>query len=197
VRTNEAAFADVDEALAAQGPADRPRLRRLVDELGRMAQLTPALADRCYAGQARLLMQLEEYEQALLAVEKGLLLMPQDDGLMILRGDIHRAADEFSRALQDYTEVLKARPNSVTARVRRAELRQARGQFAEALVDVNAALQYEPRSLRLVYRRGLILMDLGRVKDAQTDFQAVVRLGRMDVDLKQKALERLRELGQR
>jgi tetratricopeptide (TPR) repeat protein len=194
VRTNEAAFADLDEALAA--PTDRPRLRRLLDELGQVAKETPAVADRCYAGQARLLAQLEEYEQALVAVEKALLLMPQDDALIILRGDIHRAADEYSRALQDYTEVLNARPNSVTARVRRAELRQARGQFAEALADVNAALQYEPRSLRLVYRRGLILMDLGRVKDAQTDFQAVARLG-VDGDLKQKARERLRELGQR
>ena len=51
-----------------------------------------------------------EYEQALLAVEKGLLLMPQDDELMILRGDIYRAADEYSRALQDYTAVLKPGP---------------------------------------------------------------------------------------
>ena len=161
-----------------------------------MAQNTPAVADRCYAGQARLLAQLEEYEQALVAVEKALLLMPQDDALMIIRGDIHRAADEYSRALQDYTEVLNARPNSVTARVRRAELRQARGQFKEALADVNAALQYEPRSLRLVYRRGLILIDLGRVKDAQTDFQTVARLG-VDGELKSKARERLRELGQR
>jgi len=115
---------------------------------------------------------------------------------MILRGDIHRAADEYSRALQDYTEVLNARPYSVTARVRRAELHQARGQFDEALTDVNSALKYEPRSLRLVYRRGLILMDLRRVKDAQADFQAVVRLS-VDGDLKQKARERLRELGQR
>jgi tetratricopeptide (TPR) repeat protein len=194
MRTKESAFADVDEALAA--PTDRPRLRRLVDELGQIALATPAVADRCYAGQARLLTQLEEYEQALVAVEKALLLMPQDDTLLIMRGDIHRAADEFSSALQDYTQVISARPNSVTARVHRAELRQARGQFAEALADVNAALQYEPRSLRLVYRRGLILMDLGRVKEAQTDFQAVARLG-VDGDLKQKAIERLRELGQR
>jgi tetratricopeptide (TPR) repeat protein len=196
MRTQQAVFADLETALAEPALADRPRLRRLIEELGQMAQQSPAVADRCYAGQGRLLAQLEEYEQALVAVEKALLLMPADDALIILRGDIHRAADEYSRALQDYTEVLNVRPNSVTARVRRAELRQARGQFAEALVDVNAALQYEPRSLRLVYRRGLILMDLGRVKEAQTDFQAVARLG-MDGDLKRKAQERLRELGQR
>ena len=189
-------FAEVETALAAPKAAGRPRLRRLVDELAEMAAQTPSVADQCYASQARLLAHIEEYEQALVAVEKALLLMPMDDGLLILRGDIHRAADEYSRALHDYTQVLKVRPDSVTARMRRAELRQARGKFAEALADVNAALLVEPRSVRLLYRRGLILIDLGRATEAQVDFQSVARLG-LDGELKQKALKRLRELGNR
>lgn len=189
-------FADVEQVLAEAGAADRPRLRQLVAELEQMAVKLPRVADRCYAYQARLLIRLEEFEQALVTVEKALLLMPLDDELLILRGDIYRAADEFSRALQDYTHVLNVRPDSVTALMRRAEMRQSHGQFADALVDINQALRHEPRSLRLAYRRGLILMDLGRPADALVDFQAVARLS-PDGALKQKAQQRLKELGAR
>jgi tetratricopeptide (TPR) repeat protein len=129
-------------------------------------------------------------------VEKALLLMPLDDELLILRGDIYRAAEEFSRALQDYTRVISVRPDSVTARVRRAEMRQAQGQYAEALGDINEALRHEPRSLQLIYRRGLILMDLGRPADALADFRAVARLS-PEGDLRHKAQQRLKELGAR
>lgn len=189
-------FTDLEIVIAADAPLDRARVRALVAELDKVAAKLPRLADRCYAYQARLLMRLAEHEQALVAAEKALLLMPLDDELLILRGDIYRAAEEFSRALQDYTHVLAARPDSVTARLHRAEVRQAQGQFGEALVDLDEALRHEPRSLRLLYRRGLILVDLGRVPDALTDFQTVARLS-ADGDLKRKARQRMRELGSR
>ncbi len=189
-------FTDLENVIAAGEPLDRPRVRAMVAELDKVAAKLPRLADRCYAYQARLLTREEEYEQALVAIEKALLLMPLDDELLILRGDIYRAAEEFSRALQDYTHVLAVRPDSVTARLHRAEVRQAQGQYGEALVDLNEALRHEPRSLRLLYRRGLILVDLGRVPEALTDFQTVARLS-ADGDLKHKARQRMRELGSR
>lgn len=189
-------FTDLEKLVAATDPLDRQRVRAMVGDLEAMAAQLPRLADKCYAYQARLLMRLEEYEQALVAVEKALLLMPLDDTLLILRGDIYRAAEEFSRALQDYSQVLGERPDSVTARLHRAEVRQAQGQFGEALTDLNEALRHEPRSLRLIYRRGLILVDLGRVPEALTDFQTVARLS-ADKDLKRKARQRMRELGTR
>jgi tetratricopeptide (TPR) repeat protein len=167
-----------------------------VTELDALAARLPRVADRCYAYQARLLMLLQAFEQALVAVEKALLLMPLDDDLVILRGDIYRAAEEYSRALQDYTHVISRRPDSVTALLHLAEMRQTQGHFGEALIDINAALRHEPRSLRLLYRRGLILMDLGRAADALSDFRTVAQLGPPG-DLKRKAQQRLRELGAR
>jgi tetratricopeptide (TPR) repeat protein len=190
----ETFFADVEQVIAEAGGADRLRLHKLVGELNRVAVRMPGVAERCYAYEAKLLVQLQEFEQALVAVEKALLLMPLDEDLLILRGDIYRSADEFSLALQDYTQVLSVHPDSVTARLRRAEVRQARGQFSDALDDMNEALHHEPRSLRLLYRRALILIDLGRATEAQADFASVARLSPAG-DLKEKAQARLRELG--
>jgi tetratricopeptide (TPR) repeat protein len=192
----ETFFADLDQVIADFTDADRPRLRRMADELEHIAERVPRVADRCYAYQARLLARLEEYEQALTALDRAVQLAPLDEGLVILRGDIHRQADEFSKALQDYTRVLEQHPEAVTARIRRAEVLHAGGNFDQALQDINDALHHEPRSLRLLYRRGLILADLRRPREASADFRAVAQLS-PDPDLKKRAEQRLRELGER
>jgi len=167
----------------------------MIEELDRIAERVPRTADRCYAYQARLYARLQEYEQALAAVEKARQLMPLDEGLLILRGDIHRQAQEYSQALQDYSDVLAEHPEAVTAWMRRAEMRHANGDHAQALEDINAALKHEPRSLRLLYRRALILIDLRRAVEAIADLKTVARLS-PEADLKKKAEQRLRELGE-
>jgi tetratricopeptide (TPR) repeat protein len=192
----ETFFADVENVIAQSTQADRPRLRKLAEELERIAERVPRVADRCYTYQARLYAQLQEYEQALAALDHATLLSPLDDSLLILRGDIHRQMEEYSRALQDYTRVLEGHPEAVTARIRRAEVLHAAGDFEQALQDINDALRHEPRSLRLLYRRGLILVDLRRPLDAAVDFRAVAQLS-PDAELRKKAEQRLRELGER
>jgi tetratricopeptide (TPR) repeat protein len=189
-------FADIELVIGAFTDADRPRARRLIDELERISTDVPRVADRCFAYQARLFARLQEYEAALAAIDRALALMPLDDHLLILRGDIHRQAQDFSKALMDYTTVLQNSPEAVTARMRRAEMRQVSGDYALALQDINDALKLEPRSLRLLYRRGLILIDLRRAPEALHDFKTVAQLS-PDKDLKRKAEERLRELGER
>lgn len=189
-------FTDIEKVMLEFTEADRPRLRKMIEELDRIAERVPRVADRCCAYQARLYAKLEEYEQALAAVERALDLTPLDDHLLILRGDINQQAQDYSEALQDYTKVLEAHPEAVTARIRRAEMLHAAGDHQKALDDINSALKHEPRSLRLLYRRGLILADLRRPREASADFRTVAQLS-PDVELKKKAEQRLRELGER
>jgi len=189
-------FADVEKVIAEFDGSDHSRLRTFIAELEHIAERVPRVAERCYAYQARLYAKLQEHEQALAAVERALQLMPLDDNLILLRGDIHRAAQEFSQALADYAHVLEVRPDSVTARMRLAEVHQTKGNYQAALQDLNEALKLEPRSLRLLYRRGLVLVDLHRSAEAIVDFKSVAQLS-PDPDLKRKAEQRLRELGER
>jgi len=188
-------FTDIEKVIAEFSDADRPRLRKMIEELDRIAERVPRTADRCYTYQARLYAKLQEYQLALAAVEKARQLMPLDDNLVLLRGDIHRQAQEYSQALQDYSDVLAEHPEAVTARMRRAEMLHANGEHAQALEDITAALKHEPRSLRLLYRRALILIDLRRAVEAIADLKNVARLS-PESDLKKKAEQRLRELGE-
>jgi tetratricopeptide (TPR) repeat protein len=194
--STESFFADIEKVIAQVTEADRPRLRKMAEELDLIAAKVPRTADRCYAYQARLYAKLEEFELALAAVERALQLMPMDDNLVILRGDIHRKAHEYSQALQDYSQVVDAHPEAVTARMRRAEMLQARGEYEDALKDVTEALKHEPRSLRLLYRRAMILVDMRRAAEAMADLRTVARLSQ-DEELRRKAEKRLRELGER
>ncbi|MCS6910995.1 MAG: hypothetical protein NZM11_10585 [Anaerolineales bacterium] len=95
----------------------------------------------------------------------------------------------------DYSRVLEQDPQAVTAHIHRAERLLAAGNPAQALQDINDALKHEPRSLRLLYRRGLVLAELRCIKDAHNDFRQVVKLS-PESDLRRKAEQRLRELGE-
>lgn len=189
-------FADIERVIAEYADADVARLQIMVDELERIAMRIPRVADRCYAYQARLLVRMRAYEQAMAAVERALLLMPTDEGLLVLRGDIHRHVQAYPQAVQDYEAVVDANPEAVTARMRLAEVHQASGDFDSALREITEALKHEPRSLRLIYRRALILLDLRRPADATADLRTVARLSADDA-LRRKAEQRLRELGLR
>lgn len=188
-------FKDLDKVLAEFNEAERQRSRHMVNELELMATRIPTVAEKCFAYQARLLAKLQEYPQALAAVDRAIALAPLDAHLVLLRGDIHQEAQEYSRALLDYAEVLEANPEAVTARIRRADILMHTGDPAKALQDINEALKLEPRSVRLLYRRGLLLVELRRVREATLDFRQVVQLS-ADVDLRKKAEQRLRELGE-
>ena len=188
-------FTDIDRVITDFAEADRPRVRKLIQELGLIAERVPGSADRCYAYQARLFARLLEFEQALAALDYAIQLAPLDDTLKVLRGDIYQQANDYSQALREYTSVVDDHPEAVTARMNRAEVLRAVGSPESALADLNEALKHEPRSPRLLYKRGLLLVELRRVREAVMDFRQVRQLS-PNVELRKKAEQRLRELGE-
>ena len=189
-------FADVERIIAGYHDADAACLQVMVDDLERIAQRLPRKADRCYAYEARLFVRMRAFEQAMAAVERALILAPLDKDLLVLSGDIHRQAQDYPQAVQDYSTVVDANPEAVTARMRLAEVHQVSGDCAAALREITEGLKHEPRSLRLLYRRALILLDLRRAGEATADLRTVARLS-ADETLRRKAEQRLRELGLR
>jgi tetratricopeptide (TPR) repeat protein len=188
-------FTDIERVITDFAEADRPRVRKLIQELGLIAERVPSSADRCYAYQARLYARLQEFEQALVALDHAIQLAPFDDTLVVLRGDIYQQASNYSQALREYTSVVEDHPEAVTARMNRAEVLRAVGSLESALADINEALKHEPRSPRLLYKRGLLYVELRRVREALADFRQVVQLT-PSTDLRKKAEQRLRELGE-
>ncbi len=191
---NENFFADVERVLAEVTDVAPARLQALADELERLAGRFPRVADRCYAYQARLYAKMHDYERAKAAVDRALVLLPLDQTLQMLRGDLYREAREYTQAISVYAGMVQSTPEAVTAQMNLAEVQKARGNPEQALQNINEALKHEPRSLRLIYRRALILVDLRRVSEAVADLQLVARLTPDDA-LRGKAEQRLRELG--
>jgi tetratricopeptide (TPR) repeat protein len=189
-------FADLAKVVAQFSEADQPKMQALVDELELIAHREPRVSDRCYAYQAKILAKMGYYEQALAAVERAVQLMPVDESLIVLRGDIHRLAKEDSQAARDYAEVVEKTPEAVTAWVKLSELHRAKGDPTAALRDITEALKYQPRGFPHIYNRALIYLDLRRANEAIADLTAVANWA-SDADLRRKAKERLQELGVR
>ena len=188
-------FKDVEKVLDTFADDNRTLARTMIETLDRTAQELPRVAEQCHTYQAKLYLKLKDFEAALVAIAQALEYAPNNPNLITLRGDIHRKAQDYQQALQDYSFAVELHPEAVTARLHRAEIRQTLGEPQTALDDINDALRLEPRDLRLLYRRGLIFVDLRRLGDALQDFRTVARLT-PNPDLKRKAEERLRELGE-
>jgi len=193
-------FLDVENVIAGFTEADRAQMQALIDQLERTAraQATARTSDRCYALQARLYAKMGEFVLALAAVERALQMMPDQDNLLILRGDIHRQVKDYPHAVEDYTKVLAANSEAVTALMHRAETYLQNMHNPEAaLEDIAEALKHEPRSLRLIYLRAQALQGLNRTREAIADFSTVAQLCPKGQPLRSEAKERLRELGVR
>jgi tetratricopeptide (TPR) repeat protein len=191
--------ADVEKVIAAYTEANRPQAQMLIEELERMAHepATARMGDQCYALQAKLCVKMGLYEQAIAAVNRALQLMPVDEKLTVLRGDIYRQLQDYSHAMQDYSSVVDANTEAVTAYWHRAEMSLATGNFQLALEDINKALKHEPRQLWLIYLRAQALVGLQRMREAIADYLTVAQLCPKGEPLRAKAKDRLRELGMR
>jgi tetratricopeptide (TPR) repeat protein len=193
-------FKDVERVIAGFTEADRGQMQALANELGHMAhaQATARLSDRCYALQARVYIKMGDFVLALAAVERALQMMPDQDDLLILRGDIHRELRNYPQAVQDYSKALQVNDVAVTALMRRAETYLNNMDNPQAaLDDIAEALRHEPRSLRLIYLRALALLGLTRTKEAMADLLTVAQLCPKGEPLRNEAKARLRELGVR
>ena len=193
-------FKDVERVIAGFTEADRGKMQALVEALENMAraQATARTSDRCYALQARLYLKMGDFVLALAAVERALQVMPDQEDLLILRGDIHRQVQDYPQAVQDYSRALEVNDMAVTALMRRAETYlQNMDNPKAALEDMTEALKHEPRSLRLIYLRAQALVGLNRTTEAIADFLTVAQLCPKGETLRNDAKERLRELGVR
>jgi tetratricopeptide (TPR) repeat protein len=192
-------FRDVERVIAGFTEADRAQMQALSDELENTAraQATARMSDRCYALQARLYIKMGDFVLALAAVERALQVMPDQEDLLILRGDVHRLVRDYPQAVQDYSKALEVNEVAVTALMRRAETYLKMDNPQAALADLAKALKHEPRSLRLIYLRGQTLVKLQRVSEATADFSTVAQLCPKGEPLRKQAKERLGELGVR
>lgn len=92
------------------------------------------------------------------------------------RGLEHLDREQWSQAVQEFSQALRLDPNNVDAYYHRAEARMEQGQNRLALEDLNAALRLAPQDADALYLRGVLHEDAREYRQALADYQQAARL---------------------
>ncbi|CAG8710419.1 uncharacterized protein OCT59_027450 [Rhizophagus irregularis] len=86
-------------------------------------------------------------------------------------GDDDFVSNDYTAAVDEYSNGIKLEPQNVTLYADRAEAFLRLSQFRNALDDVDIVLKYEPGHLKAAFHRGKALCDLKRYQESITTLQ--------------------------
>jgi tetratricopeptide (TPR) repeat protein len=94
---------------------------------------------------------------------------------LVRRGDEHRLAKRYARALTYYEEALAVDPDAPSALLGRGVTLRRLHRFSEARRDLDRAVELSPGSVPVRVARGELLVERGQTEDALDDLAAALR----------------------
>ncbi|MFE9069069.1 tetratricopeptide repeat protein [Streptomyces violaceusniger] len=94
----------------------------------------------------------------------------------VVRGRVHRRAEQYEQALVDYTAAIHLDPDHEDAFVGRALTHQRMGNVEESLADWGKAVQLRPDRSSHHVSRGQVSLRAGRPEEALADFSRAIEL---------------------
>jgi protein O-GlcNAc transferase len=129
---------------------------------------------------ARLLVQLEEHEQALVLVGDTLRNAPDQTEFLVLRGAIFTHLRRYEEADGDLRRVLRLYPSHAPAHLELGRLLWRKGLAGEAATYFRRALEFQPESARICSSLGDALNQAGDLPGAQAALQRALELDPRD-----------------
>lgn len=129
---------------------------------------------------ARLLVQLDEHEQALILVGDTLRNAPDQTEFLVLRGGIFTCLRRYEEADGDLRRVLRLYPSHAPAHLELGRLLWRKGLAGEAATYFRRALEFQPESARICSSLGDALNQAGDLPGAQAALQRALELDPRD-----------------
>jgi tetratricopeptide (TPR) repeat protein len=129
---------------------------------------------------ARLLVQLEEHEQALVLLADTLRNAPDQTEFLVLRGGIFTHLRRYEEADGDLRRVLRLYPSHAPAHLELGRLLWRKGLAGEAAIYFRRALEFQPESARICASLGDALNQAGDLPGAQAALQRALELDPRD-----------------
>lgn len=100
-----------------------------------------------------------------------------DVSALFKRGQLHAQKADFSRAIDDFNEVIRVNPEHVFALNNRCWARAILGEDLQgALKDCNEALRLDPSYVDAWDSRGMVYLKIGSVREAIADYDSALRI---------------------
>lgn len=193
----------LDEALQAEGLTDqtlaslyferavalkeiREYFRALEDldtAMGHSRRLTKALLEK-----AECLIKVDQLDEALLALEKFLLLRPGTARAHTLMGMIYEKQGGGLKAEDEYTRALKYDPSYTPAYDARAKILLKQGKPRKALQDLDTMLGLAPNNPDILIFRAAIYSKIRDYKSALADYTRAISLRPNDQEIRKNVV---------
>ena len=144
------------------------------DLTGSLAALDQALAIDprslpAHSLRAGVLQAQGRLQEAVVALERGQELAPDQPAIAIQRGVLRALLGQLEEALDDLNRAVALAPDHEDALGNRAAVLLRLGRREEGLADLSRALRHHPGDPTLLTNRGAALVDLGRAEEALRD----------------------------
>ena len=138
-------------------------------------ELDPGL-DRYFFNQGKSGFNAEQFDLAIEAFSKFLLIYPDDNEAIYLLGRSHEALGDTKNALRFYARTLELDANHTDVLMRSAQLYRDQNDSQTALTMLTKLIAIEPTNVDAHYRSGILYAELGRSEEALDAFLATIRL---------------------
>lgn len=178
--------------LPPRAPASAERLLERADELAagpRSVDALPLYREALAAAPehlegrlalVRLLLRLDEHEEAIAVLGDGLRHAPDQTDFLVLRGGVYAQLRMYPESDADLRRVLRLHPSHATAHLELGRLLWRRGLVAEAAGHLQRALEFQPDSARACYYLGDALNQAADLSGARRALQRAVELDPRD-----------------
>jgi tetratricopeptide (TPR) repeat protein len=147
----------------------------LAFETFRQALMYPEDVVSAERGLAQTYARLGKYENAYDVLKE---LFPNEEGKAshLLWGKVYYFAEDWKRALKEYTAALKSSPDSLNALIGVARAQAALGQQKDAEETFTKALSKHPKAPEAYLYRGIYFLENGSLDKAESEFKEVYKL---------------------
>jgi tetratricopeptide (TPR) repeat protein len=121
-------------------------------------------------------LQLEFFDEALLAYTNSININPNQIGALFNRAIVNEKLGNLNEALNDYDTALKLDPNNLDIYQNKSAIFEDLGEFESALESIDHAIKKNPINYHFYLNRGNIYEYLSRYDDALDDFEKVIEI---------------------
>ena len=151
------------------------RKRPDLDDYKKILEINPEDSFTC-SNVAHIYIFLNEYNEALIYINRAIDLNPDNDGFYVNRGSIFANIGQHEKAIKDYNRAIEINPISVIALNNRGNIYAQLNRYEEAIADFSSALKLQPDSASLYVNLGIALSNSGNFEKAHQNLNKALEL---------------------
>ena len=109
---------------------------------------------------------LEKYEDALIYLDKILIINPNDVEILIRKGKSCEILGKTEEAIECFNHILSIQPSNVDALRSKAIIFINKEKYEEAMSNLDQILLTDPNDFETIYFKGIVLEQLGKLAQA-------------------------------